>query len=234
MSTVIICMGDPLARIGLRAIIENLEGDISVTETGSFAILLETLDSSAFDMAIVDLTLPGMNAFTGLKNLRSQHPHLRVCVIVESLTEVNLAQCLEASCLGCVRREKLADEIPHAIASITEGRPYFSRLTARSGTIAAEAPVNLTDQQTRVMEVLSQGKSNKEIARKLGICEGTVKVHVNAAYRALGVHNRVAAVMKFQQLFGQATLERQLDLPIGQRRPTGRRREDFRERRLAG
>ena len=73
---------------------------------------------------------------------------------------------------------------------------------------------HLTAQQRRVMDSLCEGKSNKAIARDLGIMEGTVKVHVNSAYKALGVNNRVEAANAMRALSGSSSLIVEPHLPL--------------------
>ena len=78
--------------------------------------------------------------------------------------------------------------------------PLVSDVTVKTG-VGGGHPVSsaaLTDRQFEVLKLVAAGRSNKEIARSLFIAEGTVKVHITAAFRALGVHNRVSAAAALQ------------------------------------
>lgn len=194
--SIVVADSDSLSRIGLRAVLRDAGFRQPIEDAASFLELAAAIPDESSDIAIVDIHLPGLNGPEGLSKILQGHPGLKACVLFDVVTREIVSEYLDVGVMGYVDKSCTATEILDAIAAISEGRPYLSKLGETSSDCGLEAaPVGaLTRQQRKVLTVMAAGKSNKEIARELGICEGTVKVHVNAAYRALGVHNRVAAV----------------------------------------
>lgn len=192
--SIVVADSDSLSRIGLRAVLRDAGFRQPIEDAASFLELAAAIPDESSDIAIVDIHLPGLNGPEGLSKILQGHPGLKACVLFDVVTREIVSEYLDVGVMGYVDKSCTATEILDAIAAISEGRPYLSKLGESDCGLEA-APVGaLTRQQRKVLTVMAAGKSNKEIARELGICEGTVKVHVNAAYRALGVHNRVAAV----------------------------------------
>lgn len=190
---------DPFARERVRLVTETSASQIiRIAEADCFSVLLDLLrEDPAIDLVIVDLNLPGMSSDAGLRLLPLAKDHPRIAVLVEDAT---------ATLLGPAGVNP-ANVIPKALP---EG--LFAKVVGRildDGKIA-DAPPNdrrshapfdnaeLTSRQRDVLRLLSRGYSNSEIARSLGVAEGTVKVHVNAAFRMLRVHNRVQAAAAFR------------------------------------
>ena len=150
---------------------------------------------------LVDIHLTGLDGAEGIAELQRRYPEARMCVLVDNATRQVALEYLGSGVMGCIAKSRAAEEVVEAVEVISQGRPYLCQLTseASSGAPVVQPVAKLTRRQRKVLAIMAAGKSNKEIARELGICEGTVKVHVNAAYRALGVHNRVAAVRALRQ-----------------------------------
>lgn len=186
--------------MGLKAIVESSNQDVQVETADSFTALLRLVDRGCGGIAVVDLDLPGMNGMAGLPTVLRHKPIPKLCVVMPLVTRDTVSRCISLGVLACIERTRVAEEVCSAVAALVDGRPFFSKLgeERRVGPTAA-TPV-LTQQQLKVLRVLATGKSNKQIGRELGICEGTVKVHLNGAYRALGVNNRVAAVGRLREL----------------------------------
>ena len=196
LDTICVADGDGLARIGLKAVLAEGGFHHSIVEATDFTGIRAQLSKGQASLAIIDIHLPGLGGTSGLQKLREHYPDLKVCVLFDVVTREIVSRFLEFGVMGFVAKSCTAAEITEAAAALLRGRPYLSKLgEAEDLSNERQMPAsNLTQQQRKVLTVMATGKSNKEIARELGICEGTVKVHVNAAYRALGVHNRVAAV----------------------------------------
>jgi DNA-binding NarL/FixJ family response regulator len=172
-----------------------------VREAGNFA---ETLSAIARDaeigMVVVDLALPGMRS-EGLRQLRTQHPALLVAVVASTGDRDIVLDALCAGVHGYILKDLPANEMLDAFRNVLSGHIH---VPAHLSDVSPKRPVQvppraaphdpgLTERQNEVLQLLAVGKSNKEIARVLRIAEGTVKVHITAAFRLLGVHNRVSA-----------------------------------------
>lgn len=207
IQSIVVADSDTLSRMGLKALLDNSGCSGPIVEIADFAELAGVLPDSRSTLLVMDTHLSGLEGPEEISDLLRRYPALRVCVLVDVSTRETALEYLAMGVMGCIEKAHSAEEIFEAIAVISEGRPYLSKLVAEGSPQEAETPAigKLTRRQRKVLAVMATGKSNKEIARELGICEGTVKVHVNAAYRTLGVHNRVAAVRAMQQGQGQTT-----------------------------
>jgi len=154
---------------------------------------------SRVTLAVINYDLPGMKQASGLRRLCEAWPSARILVTAENCDRDTILEVLSAGSHGFVPRSSSALELEHALKATAQGHVFVSPLPAEPKVPAApngSPPMKgtrLTARQTEVLDLVAAGKSNKQIASALGISEGTVKVHVNAAFRALGVHNRVSA-----------------------------------------
>jgi DNA-binding NarL/FixJ family response regulator len=190
---------DPLARAYLRGIAESHLGLVDTVESDSFDVLLAQLrDEPRIVLAIIDLELPGMSWEGGLRYLEIEHQGLAVAVLSGSLGQDRL-DMLSISANTALMPKRLPE------SSLVEMLQRLLGAVDKAACPPAALPMNnhaaqsyLTSRQYDVLRLVSQGRSNREISRALGIAEGTVKVHVNAAFRVLGVHNRVSATTAFR------------------------------------
>lgn len=157
-------------------------------------------------LVTIDLGLPGLQKSAGLRDLRVRYPDVRVVVVAASRDRDVVLDALGAGVHGYIPKDVSVQETAEALRNVIAGHMYVpsfvSDLTARKEAAAdASSPANdaaLTSRQFEVLNLLAAGRSNKEIARLLSIAEGTVKVHIAAAFRMLGVHNRVSAAAAMQ------------------------------------
>ena len=194
--TILIADEQSLCREGLAAVLERRWSGLTIAHAERFAGLIGILSGDeAVAMVVVDLNLPGLNEIAGIRHVRAHYPTARIVVTAAYLHRDSIVECLRAGVHGCISKSLCSAEVVEAFATIGHGRIYVPALM--SGEIAEECrpdvPKLLSGRQREVLHELAAGKSNKEIARRLGIAEGTVKVHVNAVFRTLGVRNRVGA-----------------------------------------
>ncbi|EDL47729.1 response regulator transcription factor [Erythrobacter sp. SD-21] len=218
IESIVIADSDALSRIGLKSLLESSGCTESTTEIANFADLAGLLPMEEESVLVVDIHLAGLEGPDGISDLMRRHPGTKLCVLVDVATREVALEYLASGVMGCMAKSRSAEEIVEAVDVIADGRPYLCKLTIEQSADAPRTPPigKLTRRQRKVMAVMAMGKSNKEIARELGICEGTVKVHVNAAYRALGVHNRVAAVRALQNIQQQRANDDAPGLPFSE------------------
>lgn len=160
--------------------------------------LLERDDD--FDLVLLDLMLPGTGGLSFLGVLRKRFPHLPV-VVLSALDDVDtVAKVMRLGAAGFVSKASPTEVLLSALREVLHGEiwlpPEYRDLSdkrKRAKTVAER--FGLTKSQARVLELLAEGKSNREIAELLGITEGTVKIHVSAIFKALGVNNRSQALL---------------------------------------
>jgi DNA-binding NarL/FixJ family response regulator len=158
--------------------------------------LLEAHDD--VDLAIVDLMLPGASGFSLLGVLAKRYPDLPAIVVSAMDDDAAVRRALAAGASGFVSKASSGEVLAQAVREVLEGgmptpRASPSATSARTRRSAERYGVTLA--QARVMELLATGGSNREIASRLGLTEGTVKVHMTAIYRALGVSSRSQALV---------------------------------------
>lgn len=198
-----------LFRAALSSILKTRLGFAAVTESASLDGALEHLGETQATLALFDLNMPGMETASSLLAVRECYPGVRVAVVSGSTKRGDILLALEAGVHGYIPKTLGIDDITQALRMVLDGWIFVPPSLAdvqgsedlpllrppRAAPEAAEdqGPVNLTPRQREVLDLLTQGKSNKEIARALKLGEGTVKVHMAALFRVLGVQSRSAA-----------------------------------------
>lgn len=149
-------------------------------------------------LAVIDYDLPGMKRTNGLHRLCQAWPSVPILVTADSCDRDTILEMLSAGSHGFISKNSSPLELEHALRATARGQVFVSPTSGNGPAPESFQPASFTEakltaRQKEVLDLLAAGKSNKQIAWALGISEGTVKVHVNAAFRALGVHNRVNA-----------------------------------------
>jgi DNA-binding NarL/FixJ family response regulator len=199
--TCIIADDHELSRRALEMIlVEKLKFD-SVVLTGSFDEAVERLEKHGpVTLVLLDLNMPGMHGALSLAAVREYYPQTKVAVVSGSERREDILNALAAGVHGYIPKSLPMNGIMSAIEYVLTGFIYvpssLAEVAMASGPRSFEAVVPekvLTQRQREVLQMMVDGKSNKEIARQLGLGEGTVKVHVAAVFRALNVSTRTAA-----------------------------------------
>lgn len=200
---------DEFFRIALRTILATeLEFSV-VIETASLDDAIEQLsERSDISLALFDLAMPGMESPASLKAVRDFHKEMRIAVVSASAKRFDILSALKAGVHGYVPKGLGAAELTAALRLIIGGVIYVPPAIA-DRTMLSDEPVAghasaapqkpvidvLTPRQRDVLELIVEGHSNKQIARKLSLGEGTIKIHLAAVFRNLGVRNRAAAAV---------------------------------------
>lgn len=165
----------------------------------------ETLDSQDDpDLVLFDLKLPDVAGISGFISLRKRVPNTRILVI-SSLASYDLVRSLmEEGANGFMPKDASVATLRYVVGEVVAGRNYVPKKfrEVRHGREAnacsyetAPELSNLTRQQMRILELICVGKPNKQIAHELSLAEATVKAHITALLRRLGVRNRTQAVV---------------------------------------
>ena len=196
-----------LFRSGLRQLLEDVLGATEVREAETLDQAIEILtNEGAGDLVLVDLRMPGMSGAEALSALRDGFPEAKVAVVSAWEERAEIIQALSAGVHGYIPKSLSSTEIAAAIRQVLDGQIYVPAALGRREpgvAIAASAHAppgsdKLTGRQREVLNELLKGQASKEIARSLDIAEGTVKIHLAAIYRALGVRTRAEAIAKLK------------------------------------
>ncbi|SFD63088.1 response regulator [Roseivivax sediminis] len=161
-------------------------------------------DGFAPDLAMFDLKLPDVSGISGFQSLRESIPDTPILVI-SSLTSVPVVDALmQAGAAGFLPKDASAQVLRSALADVSTGRKFVPAGYQRSANGAPADALcesahpklaELTPQQARIMQLIRAGKPNKQIAYDLNLAEATVKAHITALLRRLGVQNRTQAAV---------------------------------------
>jgi DNA-binding NarL/FixJ family response regulator len=205
-----ILIGDDhlLFREGLRRLLEQLHPDAQFVEAGSFGELVEqSAGSERFDVVMMDLHMPGWPGFAGIAEVQANQPGVPLVVVSASEALSDIRGALDRGASGYIPKSSSVNVMMSALNLILSGGIYVppaalagslgDMRTRRGFDPIAERAGNhgLTQRQREVLDCLRAGKSNKQIAYELGLSEGTVKIHVTAIFKSLGVKNRTQAVI---------------------------------------
>jgi two-component system response regulator NreC len=217
-------LADPYSvfRLGVRSIIRD-ERDFEVVEAGSLRELDERLEQGPPpDVALVDLDLPPRGAFDALPMLRKAGTPTIVWSQQERLSPEIAFDIVRSGAIGLLSKETSANGLVRALRGVARGeaplgREIVARLiegmhSATEGVRARSQMGSLSSREREVLELVSEGRSNKEIAAELYVSEFTAKRHVQNILRKLGVHSRWEASASYYAYVEQA--------PARLRRPT--------------
>ncbi|MEI7035212.1 response regulator transcription factor [Fulvimonas yonginensis] len=207
MPDVLIADDHPLFRDALeRAVLQALP-DARVHGADSVHALLGLIERHPeADLLLLDLHMPGARGYSALAHIRGQYPGLPI-LVVSGHEEAQVARRAVAhGAAAYIPKSTPAEGIAAAIRAVLEGDVWLPPAMAGHGELAAhEADVaarvaTLTPQQFRVLTMLADGLLNKQIAFELGVSEATVKAHMTAIMRKLGVNNRTQVALAASQL----------------------------------
>jgi DNA-binding NarL/FixJ family response regulator len=197
-------------RQGLRVVLGDLDAAVEIVEAEDFAGALAVAeDATDLALLLVDLRMPHMDGFAGLRALRRQLPRTPIMVLSASEEAADLFGALECGASGYLPKSAPAGVILEALRLVLAGGVYVPRALvsdggkplapADHGVGAGQRADVLTPRQHEVLALIADGHSNKEIAHRIGTSEGTVKAHITAIMRALGVRNRVQLLLAAQR-----------------------------------
>lgn len=196
----------PLFCDALSMTLRAIAGIAQVETAGRLDEALARLERAPLpDIVVLDLNLPDVDGLDGLVRLRLAAPDLPV-LVVSSLDDPRvIGAALRAGAAGFVPKHAHRDNYLAAIEAVRAGRPHLPEGYApdAAGPSEGEEAVArlglLTRQQARILQLICEGKLNKQIAWELSIAETTVKAHVTAIMRKLGVLSRTQAVLIAKQ-----------------------------------
>jgi DNA-binding NarL/FixJ family response regulator len=206
MSLALVCVlladNQPIFRAALAGLMSNRRKIKTVIGVGDWGAALAALrHKPPIQLAIVDLDLHGMARIDGVRHLRTAFPAMLVLVLSATHDRRVVLEVMAAGAHGYLTRDSDAATVEAAIDTILAGNlslpAFVADLSIAHTDATTTSEAHLTERQREVLDLIAAGQSNKEIGRTLHIAEGTVKIHVTAAFRQLGVHTRADATHLF-------------------------------------
>lgn len=207
---------DDFFRIALSSVLKRKLGFSEVIAASSFDEAVEHLvGGREVGLALFDLNMPGMDNWVNLRTVRTTYPDVRVSVVSASQNRNDVLMALRTGLHGYVYKGLGAAEMERALRLICDGIIYVPPILTdchAADQPGADQPLpaqrerddqlisNMTPRQKEILNLLVAGKSNKAMARALGLSEGTVKFHLAAVFRVLGSSNRVEAATAGSEL----------------------------------
>ena len=186
----------PMIRRGIASLINASDGLECVAEAVDGIEALEVCARTAVDIVLMDMIMPRMDGASATQAIRAKHPNVRVLILTSFYEQDQVQNAMRAGAMGYMLKTASADELVGAIRAAHAGQRTLAP-EATEALVQATHPVglNLTERERRILELLSEGLSNQDIADRLSITLATVKFHVTNILSKLDVSSRTEAVL---------------------------------------
>lgn len=192
-------------RTGLRALLQQHSGMEVVGESDNGRHAIELVDSLRPDVVVMDLTMPELNGIEATKTIVSQHPTTAVVILSMHADESYVMRALKAGARGYLLKDSAPTDLVSAIQAVSQNKSFFSPKVSR---ILAEDYVRvlkqkgavdsydlLTTREREILQLIAEGKANKEIAALLNISPYTVETHRSHILEKLNLHNPAELIL---------------------------------------
>ncbi|HEX6834909.1 MAG TPA: response regulator transcription factor [Rudaea sp.] len=183
-----------IVREGVRAVIETHPDLLVVGEFENGADAIASAPALAPDLALVDLKMPGLSAPETISGLRQRVPGIRVLVFTSFGEDALIRATLDAGAIGYLIKDALQGDLVRAIRSVAQGEPFLAPAAQRQLMELLRKPHpardSLTAREHDVLRLVAEGLSNKQIARRLNLTEGTIKGYVSQILAKLNLEDR--------------------------------------------
>ncbi|MCB1015966.1 MAG: response regulator transcription factor, partial [Acidimicrobiales bacterium] len=170
---------------------------VGTAADGSEAVSL--VDELRPDVVLMDLSMPGTDGIEATRQVRSSHPEVAVLVLTTFADDRHVMAAVDAGAVGYLLKDSGPEQLLAGIEAAARGEspldPRVAGALMTSRREAAPPEVSLTAREREVLALVVEGMANKQIARRLGISEKTVKAHLTSVFAALGVSDRTQAAL---------------------------------------
>lgn len=202
MINILIADDHPLYRDAVKGAISTSAIALTHFETGDLNSTVKALESNDIDLLLLDLHMPGSNDLFGFLHIQKQFADLPIAVISGTEDISLISKIISLGAMGFIPKTASADEIKQAVDTMIQGDVWLPESLRvkihdvdQKFTVLAENLASLTASQYKVLCCMRDGLLNKQIGYNLNIAEATVKAHITAIFRKLGINNRTQAVL---------------------------------------
>ncbi|MCP4658400.1 MAG: response regulator transcription factor [bacterium] len=197
---VVIVDDHKLVRDGLRALLFDAPDIAVVGEAADGEKALHAAETLGPSVILMDLVMPVMDGVAATAGILERHPEIRIVALSGSGREDKILAAIDAGALGFVSKNGGKDETVDAIRKVARGEPSLPpaltrKLLRRFRPTSALAEAELTERETEILRLLARGLSNREIAERIHVAVGTVRIHLSTIYSKIGTGNRVLATL---------------------------------------
>jgi DNA-binding NarL/FixJ family response regulator len=183
-----------LARIALRSMFDTLQGFRIVAETGAGQEAIALFRQHQPDVVVMDLKLNGVSGFEAIKSIRREHPAARILVLSNLQGSEDVYRAMQAGARGYLTKDADGRQLADALRVVAGGGRYIPR--ALESRLAQRIPnSDITPRERAVLELLAQGMSTVDIARRFDLAEKTVRIHIGNLLEKLGARDRTQALV---------------------------------------
>lgn len=205
MIRVVLADDEPVVRFGVKAVL-GTAGDIEVVaEAENGSAVIDLVARHRPDVAVLDIRMPVFDGLDAAKVIRECHPGTKTLVLTTFADDAYISRALGEGAAGFVLKTGDPQEIISGVRAVANGGAFLSPMVAKRVVdqlsrahprpLATQRIEVLTAREREVLGLVGAGLSNAEIAARLHVVEGTVKVYVSTIFRQLGVRNRVQAAI---------------------------------------
>jgi DNA-binding NarL/FixJ family response regulator len=196
---------------GLKSILERQDGFIVVEAVGDGRLAVQAVRNQQIDVAILDINMPNLNGIEACRQIKSVSSQTQVLALSVHSDNEFISKMIEAGASGYVPKNCSGQELIKAIQQIAKGKRYLSPEVADSVFIYLQTNTKhkknrLSIREREVLQMISEGKTSKEIAACLNISESTIETHRRKIMDKLNIRN-IAELTKFAVREGLTTLE---------------------------
>ncbi|HEY4690577.1 MAG TPA: response regulator transcription factor [Anaerolineae bacterium] len=211
-----------LVRAGIRALLNGLKGIEVVAECGDGHEALRLIEQQPPDVAMIDISMPGLNGLEVASRVTKQWPDVRVIILSMHATEEYVLQALRAGASGYLLKDAGPSELELAIRAVMRGETYLSPAVSKHVVeeyrrrVSGEAAVSgaepspfeqLTPRQREILQLIAEGHSTHDIAQRLSISVKTVETHRAQLMERLGIHD-IAGLVRYAIRMGLVNTDR--------------------------
>jgi NarL family two-component system response regulator LiaR len=183
----------PLILVGVRRVLEESDGFEVVGESRVGTDVLPLVGSTNPDVVLLDLSAPGIAAWSCLDQIRQRYPDVKVLVLSASSDPEQIHAALARGANGYIVKSINPLDLPSAVRQAVEGTVYHALGTSDTSEVAITKVTGLTKRELTIVKAVARGLSNQAIAKELWVTEQTVKFHLTNIYRKLDLSNRTEA-----------------------------------------
>ncbi len=196
-----------LVRRGMGHVVRECFPDADVVEAGSAEEALELMQADPVDIALVDVRMPQLDGLELLRKMKATWPDVPVIMLTTYDHATYVRRALSEGAAGYMLKDATPEDLQQAIKVALSGggnvlspkviQNLFEEMGSggSNGEPGRRPEANLTQRETDILSLLAEGRSNRDISRNLYLSEKTVKAHLAAVFRKLGVSNRTQAAM---------------------------------------
>ena len=196
-----------LFRDGLTLRLKEITPDAIILQASDLIEMQKILSTElGIDILILDIDLAELNISDIISKIKNLSPNTKIIAISSSEDIRTIKKILSYSVKGYIPKKCDSNILSGALKLILDGGTYIPHIMLDNildyspHNLSSPLKKNLTNRQSQVLDLIAQGKSNKQIAYDMGVSEATVKLHINALLRSLKVNNRTQAVITAQKM----------------------------------